>query len=267
MCFLGGWKASAIHEEQSMSLFYEERLSDSPFVETITRGWTASAGSTIRPAASHWHMVRVRHRGGEQLLVVGPLTAAGVVSWGQGAEILWIKFKLGAFMPHLPTRDFLETETPLPGASSQSFWLNGSAWQFPDYDNAETFINRLVREEVLVRDPVVSTVLQGDPQVLSSRTVRHRFLRATGLTHSHIRQIERAQQAESLLRQGKSILDTVDAAGYFDQPHLTRSLKHWVGHTPAEIIRASQPDCHFIQDTIPVSGYNTNVLAKIRERD
>ena len=122
-----------------MSIIYEERSSDSPYVETITHGRTASDGSTIRPAERHWHMVFVSHNGRAHPLVVGPLTTAGVVSWTEGAEILWVKFKLGTFMPHLPTRDFLDVETILPEAASQSFWLKGSAWQFPDYDNVETF--------------------------------------------------------------------------------------------------------------------------------
>ncbi len=225
-----------------MSIIHEERLSDSPYVETITHGRTASDGSDIRPAESRWHMVFVRQNGRVQLLVVGPWPKAGVVSWTEGAELLWIKFKLGTFMPHLPARNFLDAETPLPGAASNSFWLNGSAWQFPDYENADTFVDRLVRADVLVRDTVVDAVLKGQPQDISSRTVRHRFLRTTGLTQSHIRQIERAQRATALLRQGVSILDTVYEAGYFDQPHLTRSLKQWIGHTPARIIRLSQPE-------------------------
>jgi hypothetical protein len=181
------------------------------------------------------------------------------VSYTEGAELLWIKFKLGAFMPHLPARNFLDVETILPGAASNSFWLKGSAWQFPDYENVETFVDRLVRDEVLVRDPVVDTVLQDQPQDIPSRTVRHHFLRATGLTQSHIRQFERAQRAAAFLRQGKSILDTVDEAGYFDQPHLTRSLKQWVGYTPAQLIRESKPEsCHSIQDCDLLLGYNTN---------
>jgi AraC-like DNA-binding protein len=161
--------------------------------------------------------------------------------YSEGAEILWIKFKLGTFMPHLPTRDFRDAETILPGAASQSFWLNGSAWQFPDFENVETFVDRLARQEVLLRDPVVSAVLQGQRQELSPRTVRHRFLRTTGLTQSHIWQVERAQRAASLLGQGVSILDAVYELGYYDQPHLTRALKQWVGHTPAQIMRMSKP--------------------------
>jgi methylphosphotriester-DNA--protein-cysteine methyltransferase len=39
----------------------------------------------------------------------------------------------------------------------------------------------------------------------------------------------------TLLQRGVSIHDTVHEAGYFDQPHLTRSLKRLLGQTPAEI--------------------------------
>ncbi len=225
-----------------MSIITEERSSDSPYIETITRGRTMSDGSPIRPAECHWHMVIVRHNGSPRLILVGPWSKAGVVFYGEGAEILWVKFKLGTFMPHHPTRHFLDSETILPGAASQSFWLKGSAWQFQNYDNVETFVDRLVREDVLARDPVVEAVYQGHPQEMAPRTMRHRFLRATGLTHTHIRQIERARRAEALLRQGVSILDTVYEAGYFDQSHLTRSLKQWIGHTPAQILRMSQPE-------------------------
>lgn len=222
-----------------MSMIYEERLSDSPFIESITHGHTLREGSSLRPAEMNWHMVLVKHSGITQFLVVGPLTSSGVASWGAGGEILWIKFKLGTFLPHLPIRNFLDAETPLPGAASNSFWLKGSAWQFPDYENVDTFIDRLARDEVLVADPVVNAALQDQLPDMPSRTVRHRFLQATGLTQSYIRQMKRAQQAAALLRQGHSILDTVYEAGYFDQPHLNRSLKHFIGYTPTQIIRAA----------------------------
>jgi AraC-like DNA-binding protein len=186
------------------------------------------------------------------------------VSWTAGAELLWIKFKLGAFMAHLPTRNFLDSETILPAAASTSFWLNGSAWQFPDYENADTFVDWLVREEVLVCDPVVNAALQDQLPETPSRTVRHRFLRSTGLTQSYIRQMKRAQHAVALLEQGVSILDTVHEAGYCDQPHLTKSLKRFVGKTPAQIIRMSQPACHLIQDSYLLPDYHTNVLSGIR---
>lgn len=203
-------------------------------------GRTLSDGSQIRPSEVHWHIVFVKHLGRAHLVLAGPLTRSGVVSYSGGAEILWIQFSLGTFMPHLPPRDFLNVETTLPRAASNSFWLKGSAWQFPDYDNVETFIDRLVREEVLVHDPVVEAVLQGHLPALAFRTLRHRFLRATGLTQLHIYQAERAQRAEALLQQGVSILDTVYEVGYFDQPHLTRALKQFTGHTPGQIVQMNE---------------------------
>src|SRR5215217_8934466 len=145
------------------------------------------------------------------------------------------------FHAHLPAGRFLETETVLPGASSRSFWIKGSAWEFPDHENAETFVDRLVRNGVLVRDPLEDTVLRDRLQGLSPRTVRYRFMRATGLSQSRIRQIERAQQAATLLQRGTPIYDAVHEGGYFDQPHLSRSLKKWIGHTPAQILRSSAP--------------------------
>jgi hypothetical protein len=248
-----------------MTIVYEERPSDSPYVETVTYGHTVNSGSTIRPAEIRWHMVFTRHEGQIHPLLVGPLTMAGSVSWGEGAEILWIRFKLGTFIPHLPTRNLLDMETLLPDASSNAFWLKGSAWQFPDYENVDTFIDRLVRDEIIVSDPVVTAALEDEQPDIASRTLRHRFLRATGLSQNYVRQFERAQYAVSLLHQGVSILDTVYEAGYFDQPHLTRALKQFVGYTPAQIVAMSAAASQAIQDPGLVMDDHAHVLTEISE--
>ena len=62
-----------------------------------------------------------KQHGNIQLLVVGPWTSAGAISDTEGAEILWIKLKLGTFMPHMPTSDFLDVETILPTAAGSIF--------------------------------------------------------------------------------------------------------------------------------------------------
>lgn len=220
-----------------MSIIFEDRESDSPYIDTISKGRTVGSGSKIRPAECSWHMVFTKVNDRFYPIYVGPLRTSGLVSFTEGVEILWVKFKLGTFMPHLPIRNFLDVETMLPDASAKSFWLKSSAWEVPTYDNVETFVDRLVRNEILVRDTMVDAALQGQVIETPSRTMRYRFLRTTGLTQSHIYQVERAQRAVAMLRQGKSILDTVYEAGYFDQPHLTRALKRWIGHTPAQITR------------------------------
>lgn len=220
-----------------MTMITEGRLSDSPYIDAVMHGHTLSAGSTIRPGEIHWHMVFVRVGNQMHPLITGPLTTSGRAQWGADAEILWIKFKLGTYMPHLPAKHFLDDETMLPKATSRKFWLKGSAWQFPDYENVDTFVNRLARDEILMFDPVVRDALDDRATKISARTVRERFARATGLTQVHVRQMQRAERAAGLLAQGMPILDVVDAVGYFDQPHLTRSLKQYIGHTPLQILR------------------------------
>ncbi|MBZ0308631.1 MAG: helix-turn-helix domain-containing protein, partial [Anaerolineae bacterium] len=125
----------------------------------------------------------------------------------------------------------------LPEAAGKSFWLGGSTWEFPTYENVDTFVKQLEREGLLVNDPAVAAVLQGFPQELSPRALQYRFVRATGLPHKVIQQIERARGAAELLQNGTSILDTVHQMGYFDQAHLTNSLKRFVGQTPAQLAR------------------------------
>lgn len=225
-----------------MTILFETRESDSPYIDSVTWGRTISDGAPIRPAEINWHMVFTMHNGRLHPILVGPWTSSGMATYGADAEILWVKFKLGTFMPHLPTRSILNSETILPDARRDAFWLKGSVWQFPDCDNVEVFVNRLVKDEILVHDPLVTEALQDHPQDYAPRTIRHRFLQSTGVTQNHIRQFERAQQAAALLSQGMSILDTVFETGYYDQPHLTRSLKQFIGYTPAQLVANwSQP--------------------------
>jgi AraC-like DNA-binding protein len=225
-----------------MSLFMEDRASDSPFVEKVWRAQSDTAISFISQAASQWEIVVVKYQGETSLTIRGPETIASPANCPPDAEFFGIVFKLGTFLPGLPLRQRLNrNDVTLPGATSETFWLNGAAWQFPDYENADTFVNRLAWDDLLLTDPVVTAVLQGQPVELSPRAIQYHFLQATGLTHTTIQQIERARLALFLLQQGRSILDTVFEAGYFDQPHLTRSLKRYIGQTPAQIAPFNTP--------------------------
>ncbi len=175
-----------------MTIVFEQRASDSPYIESVTQGYTVSNGRTIRPAEYCWHMVFVKEQGSFHPIIAGPFTSAGDVSWSKNAEILWLKFKPGVFMPHLPFSHLLNSELALPEATGQSFWLKSATWASPTFENAEVFVNRLIKDEVLVQDSVVSAVLQGQPHDMASRTVRHHFQRATGQTQKQIQQAMRA---------------------------------------------------------------------------
>ncbi|GAA2886526.1 hypothetical protein GCM10020220_090910 [Nonomuraea rubra] len=130
----------------------------------------------------------------------------------------------------------------IPGTTRRSFHLKGSTWRLPGYDDAEWFVRRLVREEILVLDPVVAAVLGGGPAGVSARTVQRRFVAATGLTRGTIRQIGRARQAAGLLQDGVPAHDVIHRLGYFDQPHLARSLSRYVGRTATQLAGRTSPE-------------------------
>jgi AraC-like DNA-binding protein len=219
-----------------MSFNFENRPSDSPFVDLMWQTQSDHAGSFISSAAVHFGMVVSRYEGKTMLTVRGPETKASPAEFPAGCEFFGINFKLGTYMPHLPPKVVMDRrDLNLPEAGSKSFWFHGSAWQFPNYENADTFVDRLMREGMLVHEPIVDAVLQGQELDLSPRSVQYRFLHATGLTQNTVRQIERAKLATALLVGGVAIQDTVFEAGYFDQAHLTRSLKRFTGQTPAQV--------------------------------
>ena len=225
-----------------MDLRAEERQSDSPFVDRIWRNHIEQGVPFISMANPSWSMVVTKIAGRTILTVRGPETHPSTAFAPPNAEFFGIQFKLGTLMPQFTPKMVMDRQdVNLPEAGGQKFWLNGAAWQFPDYENADTFVDCLVREGLLLQEPTVGAMLKSQPaSEVSLRTVQRRFLQATGLTQGTVFQIERARFATALLKQGVSILDTVELAGYADQPHLTRSLKRYIGQTPAQIISESR---------------------------
>jgi hypothetical protein len=235
-----------------MILQFEDRRSDSPFVERVWRARSLRGGSFVSIAAATFEIAVTRLQGRTSLTLRGPETKATAVVCPPDGEWLGIRFKLGTFMPRLTPEALRDhNDVTLPDASSRSFWLDGSAWEYPDFETAETFVARLVEKGILTRDPAVAAVVSGQPPPQSLRSAQRHFLHATGLTHRTVRQIERARHATNLLRQGDSILDVVHDAGYFDQAHLTRSVKYLVGQTPVEISRA-RTQLSFLYKTEPL---------------
>jgi len=214
---------------------FELRSSRTPMIEQTWQTHSEPEQSFISVAASHWEMVVTRQRGTARLTVRGPETKATTAPIPGDAEFFGIQFSLGTFMPRLPPGRLVDSGLTLPQATSTSFWLDGTVWELPGPDNADVFVDRLARAGLLAHDPVVSAALQGDVAGLSRRSVERRVLRATGLTQGAISQIRRAERAVELLRRDVSLVDVAVRAGYADQPHLTRSLRRFVGRTPSQL--------------------------------
>ncbi len=234
-----------------MFLVFNDRPSDSPFIERVWRCHSERAGQFHSIASPHWEMAVSRVKGRTFLTIRGPETKATLADCPADGEWFGIRFKLGTFMPSLPVSALIDrNDKDMPDMAGRGVWLDGAEWEYPDFETAEDFVSRLVKSGLITRNQAITEGLAGDEQALSLRSAQRHFRHATGMTHSTFRQIERARRAVQLLKDGRSILDTVHEAGFFDQPHMTRALKRLVGQTPAGVLRQDE-QLSFLYKTDP----------------
>jgi Helix-turn-helix domain len=214
---------------------FQRRPVQSPLVEQVWQTRSEPEDSFISAAVSNWEIVVTRQGSTAELTIMGPETAATSATIPQDATFFGVQFGLGTFMPRLPPGQLVDRALTLTPAGKRSFWLDGSRLPIPTPDDVDAFVARLVGAGTLAHDPLVPAAMEGTALGLSARSIQRRVSRATGLTPGVIRQIKRAQAAVELLCDGMTPPDAAYRAGYSDQPHLTRSLKRFVGQTPAEI--------------------------------
>ncbi|MDW5330620.1 AraC family transcriptional regulator [Plantactinospora sp. KLBMP9567] len=227
-----------------MPLENEDRPSDSPYVHRVWRSQASGVARMTSIATSNWELVFWERLGSVHAAVRGPETTVSSVEVPDGSASVGITFAHGTSMPHLPAARLVDSALESPHATATTFTLRGEEWLIPDFESAEQFVARLVRQGVVVRDPLVDEVVTGGMPELGTRSVQRRVAAATGLTQGGIRQIERARQAAVLLGEGVVPLEVVNRLGYYDQPHLARSLQRFIGRTATELRRpdaAAQP--------------------------
>ena len=244
-----GVSSNSKTQRNSEFIHFEDRLSNHPFVERVWRCRSERADSFLSVAANNFEIAITRLQGKTSLTLRGPETVAAAIDCPGEGEWIGIRFKVGTFMPRfLPGSLRDHNDVTLPPATARSFWLNGSALDYPDFGNADTFVTRLAKSGILSRDPIVDDTLLRRSTKLSLRSAQRHFLRSAGITYAGYRQIERARHATNLLKEGVSILDVVSRLGYFDQAHLTRSLRRFIGETPTQIIQ-QQKQLSFLYKT------------------
>jgi hypothetical protein len=97
-------------------------------------------GSFISIAECRSELVVTKHHSRVTVTVRGPESRATRMSYPPDAEWLGIRLKPGVFLPSQPARELVDRGVNLPEAARGSFWLDGSAWQVPECENADTFV-------------------------------------------------------------------------------------------------------------------------------
>lgn len=219
----------------NVGLHFETRHSDSPWVDSV---WTCTGeqvSTMTSVAGTRLGLVFWRQDGRSYAAVTGPETRTGTAPVPEGATFTGIEFAVGSTLRMVPTAELVDGGVALPDTSHRTFRLDGARWETPGPDDAEALVGRMVRAGVLARDPFVADVLRGHRPAVSQRTVERRFRAATGLTQGAVRQIERARTAAQLLAAGRPATDVAVKLDYFDEPHLARALRTYVGRTARQL--------------------------------
>lgn len=186
-------------------------------------------------ASETWGLVFWEEGGTPRAAVVGPESRTAIAPVPPDTSFLGVQFALGTSLRMADMATLVDGDIPLPDVSAKTFWLDGRRWQTPGADDVEVWVDRLVRHGALMQDPVVAGVLRGDRPPLSPRTVERRFRAATGLTRGAVRQISRVRTAADMLTGGVPVADVVAKCGYYDEPHLARALRRFVGRSAQEL--------------------------------
>jgi hypothetical protein len=235
---LGSKHGDLLFRDAFVLIEFDDRASDSHYVERVWRSRSRQGGSFLSMAESNIELVITRLPGFVAAILRGPVSRGSLVECPPNGEWLAIRFRLGTYLPCIPTAALIDHQNAqLPILADSRFWFSGSAWEIPRYDNAEDFAARLARAGIIARSHATNAAVEGDTDRISQRSIQRHFRRVTGMTFGAYRQILRARHAAALLADGASILDATFDAGYFDQAHLTRSVKHLIGMTPARLLR------------------------------
>jgi hypothetical protein len=160
-----------------------------------------------------------------------PTETWGLVFWKQDRH----QFAVGTSLRAVSPSALVDSRMTLPDVNRRRFRLDGGRWETPGADDAEALVGRLIRHGAVVRDPMVTGVLRGDPPAVTCRALERRFRAATGLTQGAVRQIQRARTAAVLLSSGEAVSDVAGTLGFYDEPHLSRALRRYVGRTAREL--------------------------------
>jgi hypothetical protein len=219
----------------AVGLTFATRRSDSPWVHSV---WTCTSDRVTEMtsvAAVRWGLVFWQQGDRTYAGVTGPETRTGTAPVPEGATFTGIEFALGTSLRTVPTTALVDGGIVLPDTTARTFRLDGARLRTPGPDDAEALVERLVRTGTVVRDPLVTDILRGHHPTASGRTVERRFRAATGLTRGAVRQIERARSAAERLGAGDSTADVVADLDFFDEPHLARALRSYVGRTVGQL--------------------------------
>lgn len=209
-------------------------LDDSPFVAAVSFMQVERPGAMLVPPDGTWDLVFIRDARGTHAIRTGLTTRAVELRHNGNEEILAISFRASVKLAAVDPVASLDQGYLLQG-DRRRFWVAGEVHEIPTFQNADVFVERLIKRGLLQANPAIQSILDGEPIAVSARTLQRQFKLTTGMTHKRFTMIERARLAAASLRKGEAAQNVVHALGFYDQAHLINSLREIVGLTPSQL--------------------------------
>lgn len=217
-----------------------QRPADCAFIREVRHVCYEEDAADVSVPDGGWDLVFMKRSGVSQVLHTGLITKPVDLGYAPGDEYLAVTFRPGVFMPKVDASSMVDRGVILGPPAAGRFWLGAETLEVPSFENAEGMVKRLISRGVLALDDVVDDVTHERRLAITPRTLQRHFARAVGVTAKQLSSIYRAQDAAKMLAQGVSAVHVATRLGYADQSHMTRSLKHLLGRTPAQIAHASR---------------------------
>jgi AraC-like DNA-binding protein len=216
-------------------LLFETRGSDSPWIDSVWTCRSEQVAQMTAVATETWGLVFWEREGVALAAVTGPESRSATAPVPEDATFVGIQFAVGTSLRAVAAPSLVDGGFALADVTRRTFELDGRRWETPGPDDAESLVARLTRSDVVVRDPLVTEALLGRRPWVCDRTLQRHFRGATGLSWGAVRQIRRAREAAVLLSSGESVSGVVGELGYYDEPHLARALRRFVGRTASQL--------------------------------
>ncbi|MBP2708195.1 helix-turn-helix domain-containing protein [Microbispora sp. RL4-1S] len=241
-----------------MALRFEHRDTETD-ASVADRVWRtrSDAEETMTSAARTCRQLIISRTRGRLLAGLrGPDTRATTAPVPPDTEFLGVRFSLGTVLRPHPAASITDGYVPFPVTDSGRIVIGGEEWEAPTYENAEHFVRRLRDAGLLVRSRLGDEehVAEHSEAGLTMRTLQRRYRAITGLSQTAVTQIDRANAAATMLRDGHDWRAVVETLGYFDQAHLAHALRRYVGYTARELQAGDHAAMSFLYKTHPGPG-------------
>lgn len=220
---------------------------DASIIDRVWRTHSDAEDTMTSAARTCWHLILSRRQGRMLASLRGPETRARTTRVPPDTEFLGVRFALGMVLRPHSAASIVDGYVPFPVTDSGRIVIGGEDWEAPTYENVEHFVRRLQDAGLLVQSRLgYGEHLEAGP---TKRTLQRRYRAITGLSQTAVRQIDRANAAATMLRDGLDWRTVADTLGYFDQAHLAHALRRYVGRTARELQAGDHAAMSFLYKT------------------